>query len=139
MAKKQNFIRNCLLKEEADKYQKDYVDPNQQEEQQEQQQEEDDSKLIYSFTSYSSAEKTEEWGTGTVKVTGVESNGYSQVKILTNSTDKSFEGQTVYIISTAQTNGTAYPLYSDAGTTALGIYVTIEQQSKDDSSSKSEE
>ena len=135
--KNQNLIRNFLLKEEADKYQKDYVDPNQQEEQQEQQQE-DDSKLIYSFTSYSDAEKTEEWGTGTVEVTGVESNGYSQVKILTNSTDKSFEGQTVYIISTAQTNGTAYPLYSDAGTTALGIYVTIEQQSKDDSSSTNE-
>ena len=118
LAKKQNFIRNCLLKEEADKYQKDYVPP-------EEEQEEQPTKVKYNFISYGDSQKATEWGRGTVETTGVTDKGYTQVKVLTNSTDQSFVNQLVYIISTAKTDGTVYQLYSDAGTTALGIYVTI--------------
>ena len=117
--KNQNLIRNHLLKEEADKYQKDYVEPTEEND------ETNVEKVVYSFISYSDNKKTTEWGQGTVETTGVTENGYTQVKVLTNSTDQSFVNQLVYIISTAKTDGTVYQLYSDAGTTALGIYVTI--------------
>lgn len=83
--------------------------------------------VTYSFTSYSDAEKTETWGTGTVETTGVESNGYTEVQVKTNTPDESFVGEKFYIISSAKTNGTVYELYSDAGTTSAGIYVTITQ------------
>ena len=120
--KNQNLIRNHLLKEEADKYQKDYVEPT------EENNETNVEKVVYSFISYNDDKKTTEWGKGTVETTGVTENGYTQVKVLTNSTDQSFVNQLVYIISTAKTDGTVYQLYSDAGTTALGIYVTITKQ-----------
>ena len=79
----------------------------------------------YYFKSYGDSQGETEWGTGTVKTTGVTDNGYSQVKVLTNSTDESFVGQKFFIISTAKTDGTIYQLYSDAGTTATGVYVEI--------------
>lgn len=80
---------------------------------------------VYSFTSYSDENKTTEWGQGTVKVTGNASNGYSEVEVVTNSPESSFVGQKFYIISNAKTDGTVYPLYTDAGNTEAGIYVTI--------------
>lgn len=83
---------------------------------------------IYNFTSYSDDEGTTEWGSGTVKTTGVTSNGYTQVEVLTNSTDQEFVGQKFYISSDAEADDTTlYPLYSDAGTTAVGIYVKISE------------
>jgi len=78
----------------------------------------------YWFTSYADSEGATEWGNGTVKTTGVTNNGYSQVKVITN-TEESFVGQKFYIISSAKTDGTIYQLYSDAGTTPAGIYVSI--------------
>lgn len=116
--KNQNYMTNAALKEQADKAQKDYVDPNQE-------QEETQVLKKYSFISYDSAEKTTKWGEGTVQETGVTQNGYTQVKVLTNDTDADFINQTVYITSDAKTDGTAYPIYSDAGVTALNIYVAI--------------
>ena len=79
----------------------------------------------YSFISYADAQGEEEWGSGTVKTTGVTNNGYSQVVVLTNEPDESFIGQKFYLISTAKTDGTIYQLYEDAGTTGAGIYVSI--------------
>lgn len=81
----------------------------------------------YFFKSYADSQGETEWGTGTVKTTGVTNNGYSQVKVTTNSSDQSFVGQKFYISSTAKTDGTIYQLYSDAGTTAAGIYVEISE------------
>lgn len=86
---------------------------------------EEDTSIIYSFISYGDSQGETEWGRGTVETTGTENNGYTQVEVKTNSTDQEFVGQKFYIISTAKTDGTLYQLYSDAGTTALGIYVSI--------------
>lgn len=84
---------------------------------------------IYSFTSYDDSNGTTEWGTGTVKLTGVVSNGYTQVEVVTNSTDQSFIGQKFYITSDADANNTTiYQLYTDAGTTGAGIYVKISSE-----------
>lgn len=90
--------------------------------------------VLYYFRSYNNAQGDELWGTGTVQTTGVENNGYTQVKILTNDTDASFINQLVYIDSTSQPDGeTLYPLYSDAGETSLDIYVKIsENEFKED-------
>lgn len=117
--KNQNYMTNAALKEQADKAQKNYVDPNQQAE--------PETIVLnkYSFISYDDDQKTTEWGEGTVQETGITEDGYTQVKVLTNSTDQSYVNQLVYITSNAKTDGTAYPLYSDAGKTALNIYVTI--------------
>ena len=116
--KNQNYMTNVILKEQADKAQKDYVEPQ------------EEAPVVlkqYAFTSYDDAEKTNKWGEGTVEETGVTENNYTQVKVLTNSTDESFINQLVYITSDAKTDGTAYPLYSDVGTTALNIYVTVSE------------
>ena len=79
----------------------------------------------YYFKSYSDSNKTEVLGIGSVKTTNVEENGYSQVEVITNNTNQSFIGQKFYVISNAQTNGTLYQLYTDAGTTGTGMYVEI--------------
>ena len=113
--KNQNYMRNFLLKEEADKFQKDYVDPNQQEEEQ---------VLTYAFTSYGDSEKNEVWGEGTVEVIETK-NGYAKIKVLTNSTDQSFVNANFYIQANAKTDGTVYQLYTDEGQTSANIYVTI--------------
>lgn len=82
--------------------------------------------IIYDFTSYDSEEKTTEWGTGTAQATGVTSGDYTQIKVLSNTPQEAFVNQTFYILTAAETDGTtAYQLYSDAGTTGTGIYVTI--------------
>lgn len=84
------------------------------------------SEETYYFKSYGDSEGATEWGTGTVKTTGVTNNGYSQVEVITNSPEESFIGQKFYVLSNAETDGTTlYQLYSDAGTTATGIYVKI--------------
>jgi hypothetical protein len=80
----------------------------------------------YDFTSYADSEGETEWGTGTVRTTGVMNNGYSQVEVISNSPEESFVGEKFYVTSNAETDGnTLYQLYSDAGTTATGIYVKI--------------
>lgn len=79
----------------------------------------------YYFTSYADAEGTSEWGSGSVEPTGNESNGFSEVEVKTNTPDESFVGQKFFITSDAETDGTIYPLYSDAGETLAGIYVSI--------------
>lgn len=80
----------------------------------------------YYFTSYADAEGETEWGSGSVETTGVTSNGYTQVEVITNDPVEDFIGEKFYIASDAETdNTTLYPLYTDAGTTAAGIYVKI--------------
>ena len=82
--------------------------------------------VVYGFISYDDENKTTEWGTGTVETTGVVEKGYTEVEVLTNSTDESFVGQKFFIISDAQTDGTTvYELFTDAGTTTANIFVTI--------------
>ena len=118
--KNQNYMRNFLLKEEADKFQKDYVDPNQQ------QQEEETEALFYSFESYADSEGNEVWGQGTVEVMQVK-NDYAKVRVATNSTDQSFVNAIFYIQADAKTDGTIYQLYTDEGQTSANIYVKIEE------------
>ena len=81
----------------------------------------------YNFISYDSAEGTNEWGQGSVETTGTINNGFTEVEVLSNTTDESFIGQKFYITSDAKTDGTIYPLYTDAGETLAGIYVSITQ------------
>lgn len=91
-------------------------------------QEDEFTPVIYSFISYDDAEGTTEWGSGTVETTGTVTDGFTEVEVKTNSTDASFVGQKFFITSDAEAdNTTLYPLYSDAGETAVGIYVKISQ------------
>lgn len=111
--KNQNFMTNKKIKAEVDKNQKGYVA------------EEEFESETYYFASYSDQQGSTLWGEGTVKTIGV-SGDYTQVEVLTNTPESSFVGQEFYIASNANANGTTlYPLYTDAGTTAAGIYVKI--------------
>lgn len=83
--------------------------------------------IIYSFTSYSDAEKTTEYATGTARTTGVTSGDYTQIKVLTNSVE-GFVGKKYYLLTDAKTDGTVYELFTDAGTTSAEIFVTISTQ-----------
>lgn len=113
----QNYMTNRKIKEEVDKNQKEYQVP---------QNEIPFEPVLYYFKSFGDNQGNELWGEGTVETTGVETNNYTEVKIKTNSTDSNFIGQKVFIISNANPDGTTlYPLYSDAGTTAMNIYVKI--------------
>ena len=81
--------------------------------------------IKYYFKSYADNQGETLWGTGIVKTTGVTTGNYTQVKVVTNSSDQSFVGQKFYVISTAKTDGTIYACYTDAGTTSAGFYVEI--------------
>ena len=151
MYKNQNYMTNKKIKKEVDKNQKDYEEPQTQEEEttnnqteennntttetptqeeennnQQQNNTQEESKQTYNFISYGDSEGTDEWARGTVETTGINNNGYTQVEVKTN-TISEFIGQKFYIDSNAKTDGTLYPLYSDAGETAVGIYVSISQ------------
>lgn len=81
----------------------------------------------YSFISYNDENKTTQFGYGKVIETGVTEGGYTEVEVLSNSVD-GFEGNKYYVVSDAVTDGTSiYQLYSDAGSTGTGLYVTIEK------------
>lgn len=84
-------------------------------------------KALYNFTSYSDAQGTTEWGTGIVEVTGKENNQYVEVIVRQNSTDASFVGKKFYIDKNASMFGTKHELFTDAGNTSAGIYVSISQ------------
>ena len=92
-------------------------------------QEETFTPTIYSFISYEDSEGQTKWAEGTVETTGVTENGFTEVQFKTN-TEEGFVGQKFYITSDAKTDGTIYPLYSDAGTTSVNIYVSISTQSE---------
>lgn len=81
--------------------------------------------VTYSFVSYADAEGTTEWGEGTVETTGVTSGNYTEVEVKTNSSDQSFVGEKFFVISTAKTDGTIYTVYTDAGRTDAGFYISI--------------
>ena len=119
--KNQNYMTNPVLKAQADRLQKGYVDPNTQEE--------TFTPTTYSFISYADSEGETKWAEGTVETTGVTENGFTEVQVKTN-TKEEFIGQKFYITSDAKTDGTIYPLYSDAGTTSVNIYVSISTQSE---------
>ena len=92
-------------------------------------QEETFTPTVYSFISYADSEGQTKWAEGTVETTGVTENGFTEVQVKTN-TEEEFVGQKFYITSDAKTDGTIYPLYSDAGTTSINIYVSISPQSE---------
>ena len=82
----------------------------------------------YYFISYGESACTTELGRGTLKTTGVTTNGYNQVKVLSNSSEENeqFVGSKYYVVDTAEPDGTtAYQLYTGAGTGATGMYVKI--------------
>lgn len=112
--RKQNYMTNRKIKETADKNQKGYQPPEQE-----------PSKVKYYFKSYSDANKTDVWGTGSVETTGKTQNDFVEVKVLTNTGDSSFIDALFFITKDAKTDGTVYQLYNDAGTTGTGIYVEI--------------
>lgn len=117
--KNQNYMTNCLIKGEVDKQQKDYVAEN------EEPVIEEPTKQKYSFISFGDDQGNVKWGEGVVEVTGVQTNGYSEVKVLENTPETSFVNQKFFIISTATPGNTLYQLYTDAGTTFAEIYVQI--------------
>lgn len=80
------------------------------------------------FVSYGESACTTELGRGTVKTTGVTTDGYIQVKVLTNSSEESeqFIGKKYFVVDTAEPDGTtAYQLFTGAGSGATGMYVKI--------------
>lgn len=82
----------------------------------------------YFFVSYGESACTTELGRGTVKTTGVTTDGYIQVKVLTNSNEdpEPFIGSKFYVVDTAEPDGTtAYQLYTGAGSGATGMYVKV--------------
>lgn len=82
----------------------------------------------YDFTSYSDANKSEKYASGVVEVVDTLSNGFTQVKVLSNDIE-GFSGNTYYISSDARLDATAYPLFEDEnGQTSANIYVTIDAQ-----------
>lgn len=112
--KNQNYMTNPVLKAQADRVQKNYVSSN---------------PITYSFVSYADDKGATKWAEGTVEATGVTENGFTEVQVKTN-TEEEFIGQKFYITSDAKTDGTIYPLFSDAGTTSVNIYVSISAQSE---------
>lgn len=110
----QNYMTNSILKEQADQAQKDYTSPN---------------PITYSSILYKDDKGVTKLSEGTVETTGVTENGFIEVQVKTN-TKEEFIGQKFYITSDAKTDGTIYPLYSDAGTTSANIYVSISTQSE---------
>ncbi len=86
----------------------------------------DGEKITYNFTSYGDAQGTVEWGEGTAETTGVTKGNYTQIEVKTNTPDESFVGKKFFVISSAKANGTnIYKLYTDAGSTGAGIWVSI--------------
>ena len=80
---------------------------------------------VYTFTSYADSELQEELATGTASPTGVSEDGYIEIEVLTNSVE-GFAGNKYFVAEDATADGTtAYQLYTDAGTTGTGMYVTI--------------
>lgn len=88
--------------------------------------EEEFTPVTYKFTSYADAQGETEWGTGTVATTGTVKGHYTEVEVKTNSSDQSYVGKKFFIRSSAKTDGTIYKLYTDAGKTSAGLYVSIE-------------
>ena len=84
------------------------------------------SPVTYDFTSYADASGETEWGSGTVATTGVVKGNYSEVEVKTNTPDEEFVGEKFFLRTSAKTDGeTIYKVYTDAGRTAAGFYVSI--------------
>lgn len=88
----------------------------------------DGDKTTYNFVSYGDAQGSIEWGSGTAETTGVTKGNYTEIQVKTNTPDESFVGAKFFIISSAKANGTSiYKLYTDAGSTGAGIWVSISE------------
>ena len=88
----------------------------------------DGDKTAYNFVSYGDAQGSVEWGSGTAETTGVTKGNYTEIQVKTNSPDESFVGAKFFIISSAKANGTSiYKLYTDAGSSGAGIWVSISE------------
>ena len=89
----------------------------------------------YEFVSYD-ANTDEEIGAGVVGLTGTVYGNYSEVEVLTNSTDQDYVGRKFYVETNAVDDGeTKNILYSDAGNTETGIVVTVNSTYKTDGTS----
>lgn len=78
----------------------------------------------YDFISYDNSDN--EIGRGNVKLTGLVEGEYSQVEVISNSTDSSYIGRQFYIKTNAKADGkTLNILYTDAGNTEAGIKVSV--------------
>jgi hypothetical protein len=88
---------------------------------------------IYAFTSYSDSSKTTQYGTGTVKTTGVVNGNYAEVTIVENSADNDdfAPGKKFFVSKDAVVDGeTTTQLFTAASDDAgVGVYVTIEELS----------
>lgn len=82
--------------------------------------------VLYDFESYADAEGTTQWGTGTVKTTGIKENGYIEIKVLANEPDQSFIDQKFYVLENAEADDdNLYELFTNTEGTSAGIYVKI--------------
>ena len=82
--------------------------------------------VTYAFESFQDSAATEKDSEGTVQLTGVASNGYLEVEVITSDPNESWIGVKCYVVDTAKPDGTTiYQLYEDAGTTSLPFYVKI--------------
>lgn len=82
--------------------------------------------VFYDFESYADAEGTTQWGTGTVKTTGIKENGYIEIKVLANEPDQSFVNRKFYVLESAESDdNNLYELFTNTEGTSAGIYVKI--------------
>ena len=86
----------------------------------------------YNFASYNAETAGTLWGTGQIQFTGVKAKEYTQVKVLSNSTDASFVGKTYWVNSDATATGRKQLFLDNQGTipTDPAIYVEIEAVKK---------
>jgi len=113
-------MRNYLLKEEADKAQKDYVEEEQET------QIEQPLTPTHSFIMYKDDQKSEEDGRGTCHVDNVE-NDYVKVKILTNSNSQ-MVNQSFFVLREPAMNGTISALYNNnTGASPIGLFIELSE------------
>jgi hypothetical protein len=124
--KNQNYMRNYLLKEEADKAQKGYVEEDNQEIDNKEQETQTEQPLTptHSFIIYKDDQKSEEDGRGTCHVDDVE-NDYVKVKILTNSNSQ-MVNQSFFVLREPAMNGTISALYNNnTGVSPIGLFIEL--------------
>lgn len=84
-------------------------------------------KATYYFDSFGDSSLSEFLASGTVGTTGRVEGDYSELKVLSNSSqDPSFTGALFWVISDVKTDGSApAQLYTDPGHTGTGMYVNV--------------
>jgi hypothetical protein len=90
--------------------------------------------VTYSFISYLDSGKTNQWGTGTAKTTGITSNNFIQLQVVTNEPEdpnNPFIGKKIFVNQNAPESERTYKLYesteNDAVGSAIDVWVEINQ------------